>query len=264
MPILTLTTDWGLNDHYVAAFKGSVLSGCPNISIVDISNTIESHDIIRASYVLKSCYRNFPDGTIHFIGVSRYDNVRKKDISAINRIALKCDKQFFIGSDSGIFSLVLGNAPKEIVMLRGAGFRNEFQKYADAVCHLAQEKSLSELGERAETINELYLLAPTTDSTMIRCSVIYFDSFGNVVTNLTRQQFEEGSRGRKFTIWFPDNTSYLNSINSHYTDVDNGEMVALFNNAGYLEIAQNCGNAEKMFGLKLMDTLRVEFENYEK
>lgn len=260
MPVLTLTTDWGINDHYVAAFKGSVLSGCPDISIVDVSNTIESYDIIRASYVLKSCCRKFPSGTIHFVGVARYDNVRKKDVAGIRRVVIHCNDQYFIGTDSGIFSLVLGNTAKSIVVLQDVNFENELEKYSAAICHLAKGKPLHELGEISETMTELYMLAPTMDNAMIRCTVIYFDSFGNAVTNLTQQQFEDGRKDRKFTIRFPDNVSYLSAIHTHYTDVDNGEMVALFNNAGYLEVAQNCGNAQKMFGLKMMDTLRVEFE----
>jgi S-adenosylmethionine hydrolase len=260
MAVLTFTTDWGINDHYVASFKGRVLSGCPDISIIDISNTIATYDIIKASYVLKSSYVHFPAGTIHFVGVSRYDNIRRKDVESIKRIAIRCNNQYFIGSDTGIFSLVLGNASKEIVSFRGVNFENELEKYAEAICHLAKGKPFEELGEPIDTVNELHMLAPTMDSAMIRCSVIYFDSFGNAVTNLTRQQFEDGRKNRKFTIRFPDNVSYLSSIQSHYTDVESGEMVALFNNAGYLEIGQHCGNAEKMFGLKMMDTLRVEFE----
>ena len=261
MPVLTLTTDWGINDHYVAAFKGRVLSGCPDMSIVDVSNTIGTYDIIRASYVLKSSYSHFPAGTIHFVGVSRYDNIRRREIENLKRVAIRCNEHFFIGSDSGIFSLVLGNAPKEIVLLQGANFMNEFDKYAESICHLAKGNPLEALGEKTNTVTELHLLAPTMDNAMIRCNVIYFDSFGNAVTNLTRHQFEDGRKERRFTIRFPDNVSYLSSIQSHYTDVESGEMVAMFNNAGYLEIGQHCGNAEKMFGLKLMDTLRVEFEN---
>jgi S-adenosylmethionine hydrolase len=260
MPVLTLTTDWGINDHHVAAFKGRVLSGCPEMTMVDISNTIGTYDLIRASYVLKSSYHHFPQGTIHFVGVSRYDNIKRRDIESMQRLAIRCNGHYFIGSDSGIFSLVLGSATKEMIALTGISFENELIRYAEAVCHIAKGNPFELLGETTDRFKELHLLAPTTDSAMIRFNVIYFDSFGNAVTNLTRKQFEEGRRDRRFTIRFPDNVSYLSSIQSHYTDVESGEMVAMFNNAGYLEIGQHCGNAEKMFGLKLMDTLRVEFE----
>jgi S-adenosylmethionine hydrolase len=261
MPVLTLTTDWGINDHHVAAFKGRVLCGYPEMTIVDISNTIGTYDIIRASYVLKCSYPYFPKSTIHFVGVSRYDNIKRREIENMQRLAIRCNGHYFIGSDSGIFSLVLGSEPKEMIALSGISFENESDRYAEAICHIALGRPFAELGDSTNRYKELHMLAPAIDNSMIRFNVIYFDSFGNAVTNLTREQFEEGRKARRFTIRFPDNVSYLSTIQSHYTNVESGEMVAMFNNAGYLEIGQHCGNAEKMFGLKLMDTLRVEFEN---
>jgi S-adenosylmethionine hydrolase len=260
MPVLTLTTDWGINDHYVAAFKGSILSGCPGITIIDVSNTIEPFNTIKASHVLKNCYTNFPEGTIHFVGVMRYDNVKQKEIQELKRLAVKCNGHFFIGSDSGIFSLVLGDAPMEIISLTDVTFQNETEKYIAAICHLSNGKSMEELGAKLETMMHSYLLSPTIDSSMIRCTVIYLDSFGNGVTNLTRQQFEESRNERKIIVYFPDNSHFVNTITNHYTDVVTGEAVALFNSAGYLEIAQNCGNAKKMMGIKVMDTVRIEFQ----
>jgi S-adenosylmethionine hydrolase len=103
------------------------------------------------------------------------------------------------------------------------------------------------------------MLKPVVDNGMVRCNIIYIDSFGNAVTNLSAEQFEDARKARKFTLWFPDNSHYLTNISSHYTDVVSGEAVALFNSAGLLEVAQNSGNANKLMGLKLMDTVRIEF-----
>ncbi|MBK5284792.1 MAG: SAM-dependent chlorinase/fluorinase [Bacteroidia bacterium] len=260
MPILTLTTDWGINDHYVGAFKGSILTGCADIKIVSISNTIEPFNTIKASFVLKNSYRNFPEGTIHFVGVMRYDNIKSNEIKEMKRVVIKCNGHFFIGSDSGIFSLVLGDSEMEIISLDDVTFQNETEKYVSAICHIANGKPFQDLGAKLDSMTHSYMLSPTIDSSMIRCTIIYIDSFGNGVTNLTRQQFEEGRTERKFTVFFPDNSHFVNSISKHYTDVVNGEAVALFNSAGYLEIAQNCSSAQKLMGIKIMDTVRIEFQ----
>src|SRR5258706_4718439 len=262
MQVITLTTDWGTSDHFAAAFKGKILCALPSATIIDVSHSVEPFNTIKASYVLKNSYPNFPEGTIHFVGVMRYDNIRSHEPREMRRLGIRCNNHFFIGSDSGIFSLVLGEAPKEIVMLPPVDFRNEAAQYVDAISHIAAGKPIAELGSVSENISQSYMLKPVVDSAMVRCNIIYIDSFGNAVTNLSSDQFEEARRARKFTLWFPDNSHYLTNISSHYTDVASGEALPLFNSAGLLEVAQNSGNANKLMGLKLMDTVRIEF--YEK
>src|SRR5829696_6947678 len=183
MQVITLTTDWGTSDHFAAAFKGRILSALPLATIIDVSHSVEPFNTIKASYVLKNSYSNFPEGTIHFVGVMRYDNLRSVEPKEIKRLVIRCNNHFFIGSDSGIFSLVLGDAPKEIVMLPPMDFRNEAAKYVQVICHIAAGKPLGELGVTAENVSQSYMLKPVVDSAMVRCNIIYIDSFGNAVTN---------------------------------------------------------------------------------
>ena len=259
MQVITLTTDWGTSDHFAAAFKGKILSVLPSATIIDVSHSVEPFNTIKASYVLRNSYSNFPDGSIHFVGVMRYDNLRSIEPREIKRLVIRCNNHYFIGSDSGIFSLVLGEAPKEIITLPPMDFRNEATKYVEAIAHIAAGKPIADLGTTTDHVSQSYMLKPVVDSGMVRCNIIYIDSFGNAVTNLSSELFEEARRHRKFTLWFPDNSHYLTSISRHYTDVVSGEAVALFNSAGLLEVAQNSGNANKLMGLKLMDTVRIEF-----
>ena len=137
MQVITLTTDWGTSDHFAAAFKGKILCALPSANIIDVSHSVEPFNTIKASYVLKNSYLNFPEGTIHFVGVMRYDNLRSVEPKEIKRLVIRCNNHFFIGSDSGIFSLVLGEAPKEIVMLPPVDFRNEAAQYVEAISHIA-------------------------------------------------------------------------------------------------------------------------------
>ena len=116
MPIITLTTDWGLRDHYLASFKGELMSRSPDIQLVDISHEIEHFDILQASFVIRNCFEKFPKGTLHFIGIAGNITEKNKNDQR-NFLVVKSNGHYFIGEDSGIFSLILGETDKEIFRL---------------------------------------------------------------------------------------------------------------------------------------------------
>ena len=97
MAIITLTTDMGLSDYYVAAVKGSILSEMPEVTIVDVSHVIAPFDRFKAAFVLKNAYHHFPEGTVHIIGVDTFED------EATMHVAVKINNHYFIGADSGIF-----------------------------------------------------------------------------------------------------------------------------------------------------------------
>ncbi len=99
MAIITLTTDWGSKDHYLASVKGAILSKIPDATIIDISHEIAPFDLNQASYILKSVYKNFPKGSIHIIGVNCEASLDQ------SHVIIKEQEQYFIGADNGIFSL---------------------------------------------------------------------------------------------------------------------------------------------------------------
>jgi S-adenosylmethionine hydrolase len=106
MPIITLTTDWKQNDFYTGALKGTILTKCPDIQIVDISHQIPPFNTSQAAFVIKNSYNHFPKGTIHIIAV---DAIPDK---GNNYIAIKLNRHFFIGCDNGIFSLIAKDKPE--------------------------------------------------------------------------------------------------------------------------------------------------------
>ena len=112
MSIITLTTDLGTKDHYVAIIKGEIYKQIKDINIVDISNDISKFDIQEAAFVFKNCYKNFPDGTVHIIGVN-------EELTNENQhLAIQINNQFIIGPDNGIFSLIFDEVfPEKIVEL---------------------------------------------------------------------------------------------------------------------------------------------------
>src|SRR6266542_1395099 len=100
MAIITLTTDFGLKDHYVGAIKGTILNRLSTVTIIDISHNIEKYNLLEASYILKESYPNFPANTVHIIGINT------ELANSGGYVLVKQYDHYFIGADNGIFSLL--------------------------------------------------------------------------------------------------------------------------------------------------------------
>ncbi len=256
MPIITLTSDWGQKDHYIGAVKGAILSKISDVTIIDISHSIPPFNIEHAAFVLKNCFRNYPEGTVHIIGV----NTEESDKNP--HIVVKAYNHFFIGADTGIFSMILDQPPETIIemdIIQDSGFFtfSSRDRFAKAAAHLAAGKDIAELGNKIESLNKKILFEPVVTENLIKGHVIFIDSYENIITNIKEPLFKEVGNGRKFTIGF--RTYEINKLNRSYSDVPVGEIVALFNSGGYLEIAMNQGNAAGLLGMDSKDLVRVEF-----
>ena len=119
---------------------------------------------------------------------------------------------------------------------------------------------MDELGAPTDEYVQSYHTQPTVDQSSIRGSVIYIDSFDNIISNITKELFDKIGNGRKFTIFLRRSEYDIHTINKNYFDDDAGEIVALFNREGFLKLAINHGKASGLLGMKLMDTIRIEFE----
>ena len=259
MGVLTLTTDWGLRDHYIASFKASLLAGIPGLPMIDISHEVEPFNTIQAAYIIKNSFRRFPVGSIHFLGVSGNENCTNEK----PYVVIKSDGHFLLGEDNGIFSLILGNAEMEIIRLpvpANTEWSELTRVFTEAIGSLHRGK-FAELGVKNTSLEESYFAYPTIDDLAIRGTIIYIDSYGNVVMNITRELFEQARKKRTFTILLRRAEYQVERISSSYEDVEVGEVLGLFNQDGYLEIAINKGSAEKLLGLKIMDSIRIEFDD---
>lgn len=262
MAIITLTTDLGLKDYYVSAVKGRILSELPEVRIVDISHQIPPFNIIQAAYVLKNAWRHFPPGSVHIMAVNMET---RQDLSDVPRafVGVQCEGHYFIGYDSGVFSFVFDKVPDLIVELnlkeddpvKTFPIRDIFVKGA---CHLARGGTLELIGKRKENLHYIPVGLPAVTDNSIRGIVIYIDSFGNVVYNISEKQFREVGKGRDFTIYFRNHT--IEKISTDYRDVLAGEILALFNASGQLEIAQNQGGIGKLQNVHLSDPIMIEFQ----
>jgi len=261
MSIITLTTDLGIQDNYVALVKAAIYKQLPEINIVDISNEISKFDIQEAAFVFKNCYKEFPEGTIHIIGVN-------DEISVDNQhIALKIDNQFIIGPDNGIFSLIFDEiGADKIVKLNFIQESNSLtfptkDVFVIAACHLARGGTLEMIGnEISDFNNKKSLLKAVTEKNMIRGNVLYIDSYGNATTNIDKLMFDKIGMGRKFTILYGREDEEIKKISKKYKDVSPGNKLALFGTNNLLEISMNKGKASDLLGLHYYDTVRIEFK----
>lgn len=253
MGIITLTTDSGYKDFYVAVIKGTVLQQLPSIQIIDINHQITPFDIQQSAFVLGNAYHAFPKGTVHFLGVSASPGWQQP------LIAMEADGHFFVGGDNGIFSLMNIRPTKIVTLTKGADQRSG-TVLANAACHLALGKPIEELGPVKESLYERSMFRPVSEPDVLRGTVIYIDNFGNVISNISKEVFEQTRAGRKFQINLKKSDYILDSISRSYNDVPEGEKLALFGNSGNLEISINKGNASGLLNLRLNDPLRIEFE----
>ncbi len=274
MSIITLTTDFGLKDHFVGATKGKIISGYEDAVIVDISHDIDLFNTTEAGYCIAAAYSSFPKGTIHIIGV---DSER---IDTIQHIAMQWDDHYFICADNGILStLTQRKIPQKIVAInihdRLQENATDMDVFATVACHIARGGHLNVIGKEIETLKTVNELVPkiSNEQSVITGNVIYIDHFGNCVTNISKKLFQEMARGRSFEISF--HNKKIATIKTSYSDFNTsdkftlkdfeGERLALFNENGLLEIAiyksnpKTVGSAQSLLGLKFRDVVTITF-----
>lgn len=269
MAIITLTTDMGLKDHYVATVKGAIVRQLPEARIVDVSHLIKPFDTAQAAFVLRNAYPDFPRGSIHLIGVNPESDGQTP------HLVVRHDGHYFIGADNGIFSLLFDGRPHEAfeLTMKLAEDQHTFPvktAFVPAACHLARGGTPDVIGRKVVHIRELIGFQPAVDANSIRAKVVYVDHYGNLVTNVRRGLFDEVGRGRSFSIGYGRSEDDITRLHRSYNEVPNGERVAFFGSNGLLEIAINKGadngaggGASTLFGVREGDAIRVEFGAWE-
>jgi S-adenosylmethionine hydrolase len=258
MAIITLTTDLGDKDIYQAALKGSILKLLPAVNIVDITNNVSAFNIQQAAFILKNSFHYFPDNTVHLIGIDTVFNNNTK------YLAIKYKNHYFVGADNGIFSLMFNTEPDEMVeinIMQDLKFLHFplADIFVKAACHLASGGKLEEIGEPIDKVEKKMNLQPVVEKNIIKGSVIYIDSFQNVITNITKEFFNSMQQGRRFILYFKRNET-ISDLSWHYSEVPEGEKLCLFGISDHLEIAINKGNASGLLGLHLGDSVILDFQ----
>jgi S-adenosylmethionine hydrolase len=248
MPLLTLTSDIGSPDYLVGVVKAQLLQINPDFQIVDISHNIPPFNYPQAAYVCRSAIKNFPEFTYHLILVNLFEKKPEQLLLAFHQ------NQYLLCADNGLLTMILEETPEMVIgiPLEKTKPRNTIyltEVMGKAVNKLVQGEGIREIGLPDPVYMEKRHLRPALDESFIEGQIIFIDNFENVIVNITHEQFEEQRKGRSFRIVFKRD-EMIDRISESYADVSEGEKLALFNSAGYLEIAINKGNAAGLFGLK--------------
>ncbi|WP_293872289.1 SAM-dependent chlorinase/fluorinase [Flavobacterium sp.] len=274
MSIITLTTDYGLKDHFVGALKGKLLSEFREATIIDISHDIDPFNVAEAAYSIGAAYNSFPKETVHLIGVDIELN------SENQHIAMQWNDQYFIAADNGILSMLIQKIiPQKLVSItihdRLPDDTSDLDVFVKVACHLAKGGLLNVIGKEIKAIKEVTELQAVVQENQIKGYVIYIDHFGNVVTNISKKLFLETVKGRTYEIQFkrqiiknilPKFSNIMISEKYSLKDYE-GQKLAIFNEAGFLEIAifrsnpDNVGSATSLLGLSYRDVVTIEFKS---
>jgi S-adenosylmethionine hydrolase len=256
MPIITLLSDWGLADHYVASVKGAILSRVPAAVIVDISHNIRLFDIKHSSFVMRNSWRSFPAGTIHIIGVDSIESDKHP------HVIVKSEDHYFIGADTGLISIILDQKPEKIISIsvtQDSGYftfpsRDRFVKVA---AMLANGTPMDELGEPLESLNPKTLLQPHFDGKNIVGNVMHIDNYENVYVNISDRFVRECLGKKPFRVICKKDIFPLVKA---YGDVREGSHCALFASNGLLQLAVNRGKVASLQGISIDNEVWIEPE----
>ncbi|NNK76324.1 MAG: SAM-dependent chlorinase/fluorinase, partial [Maribacter sp.] len=271
MAIITLTTDFGLKDHFVGALKGAIYRELTDANIVDISHNISPFNIQECAYILKNSYKSFPQGTIHIVGVD-------SEVTPENQhLVVLVDGHYFITANNGVIGLIISEIkPEKVIEINLPNAINGsfpvMDVFVKVACHIVRGGTLEVVGKSFDDLKDLRDFSPriTDDGKKIVGSVLYIDNYGNVVTNIQKSLFEAYRKGRSFELHA--RTSLITKIFDHYSDIVDydldrgkrkgaGDLLALFNSSGYIELAiyksnlKTFGGASTLLGLDYRDTI---------
>lgn len=276
MSLITLTTDFGTKDHFVGAVKGAIYTELADAKIVDITHEISPFNITETAYILKNSYKSFPKGTIHIVGVD-------SELSFDNKhIALELDGHYFVCPDNGLISMIASEIqPTKIVEInihdRIESSFPVLDVFVQVACFIARGGNLTVIGKEIKDYKKLIEIQPKANQTQTQIigGVLYIDNYGNIITNISKKMFQDVGKGRKFKVnasrySFEKIYNKYNEIVGNNTKDKNrfdGNKLALFNSAGYLEIAiyrsnlKTVGGASSLLGLEYRDPIIIDFFN---
>lgn len=263
MPVITLTSDYGLTDHYLPALKGALLTEDEEVKLVDITHNVEPGNFFEASFILRNCYQSFPKGTVHLIAFSEL-------VANQRLLAAEMDDHFFLLADNGLLPMI--NPEKRIKKVVAIDLRQERSLFpardvlARSATHLARGGSVDILGRRIEDFEQKMILRPriANDKSAIIGSIVYIDNFGNLISNISQKTFKEVRADRDFEIMLPRSNRI--KLSENYNSVPAGTLLAFFNSQGLLEVAiaqargKHFNGANTLLGLEVQNTITVTFK----
>lgn len=258
-PIVTLTTDFGLIDPYVAEMKAVILDVCANATIVDITHEIEKFDIRMGAYILASASPYFPEGTIHLAVVDPCVGTQRQPI------IMQTKRGYFVGPNNGVLTLAANSqgiehiyeiSNRKLTLLRISSTFHGRDIFAPAAAHLANGTSPQKFGQEISEIVTPEFAKIVKRKDMLVGEVIHVDDFGNIITNFGKEELE--SMNAKATVDVKlKNVRQKLKLCKAYAEVGPQKPLATIDSHDFLEISINQGNAAKTFKAKIGDKITI-------
>ena len=260
--IITLTTDFGVRDAFVASVKGVILKINPQVQIVDITNDVSPQDIWEAAFTLRTAYSHFPKGTIHLAIVDPGVGSGRKPIIVVT------ESYYFVGPDNGLFSLIYQEAERirvhhitsthYFLPNPGPTFHGR-DIFAPVAGWLSKGIPSGNFGEEITDYIKLNIPAPKITPNSIEGHIIHIDRFGNIITNITylniKTLLSEGMELFDATINCAGRD--IKGLRRYYAEAGSGEPGAIINSSGALEIFMFKQNARTALSIKRGDAVRL-------
>jgi len=238
MPIVTLLTDFGVSDSYVAEVKAVLLARATNVELVDITHQVGPGNVAEGQYLLSRSWRRFPVGTVHLAVVDPGVGTERRAVAA------EAEGQFFVAPDNGVLSFLPTVAT--FVLLRvppdASPTFHARDVFAPAAARLARGASLLELGPQIGDPTRSPLPSPRTDGVALVGVVLHVDRFGSLITNIPGERVEPGVR-----ILIEDVD--CGPLRRTFGDVERGRLVAYIGSDGLVEVAVRDGSASRQLGV---------------
>jgi S-adenosyl-L-methionine hydrolase (adenosine-forming) len=244
-PILTLTTDFGLADHYVGVMKGVILDICPRAQIVDISHQVTPFAIAEGAYLIAQSYLWFPKKTVHVAVVDPGVGSERR------AILVEAAGQYFVGPDNGVFSMVMAREKHKARVITNERYFHRpvsrtFQGrdvFAPVGAHLAA-------GVPAARMGKIFPGAVLAD--LARPQVLHIDRFGNIVTNLPADDLQIKRVSLKI------GGATVSRVANHYAEIEPGRLFLIEGSSGYIEVSMNRGSAAERIGCRAGEMVQMK------
>jgi S-adenosyl-L-methionine hydrolase (adenosine-forming) len=261
MATITLLSDFGLDDPYVAEMKGVILSANPHLNIVDVSHGIERHNIAMGSFILEAALPYFPRRSIHVAVVDPGVGTERLPL------VLHCKRGILVGPDNGLLVRAAERLGFERAYqidtqrFKGEKISSTFHGrdiFARTAANLANGLKPTDVGSEAKRLVRLDIPRVTISSEVAKCTVLYVDSFGNVILNLADEHIAQlGIHGGDHITIRTKRRRFSGLIGKTYSDLPRDQLAMIWGSQGYLEIAMRKGSAAAKLGLKPLDHIEI-------
>lgn len=275
MSIITLTTDFGIKDHFVAVAKGKLLSLMPNCQIIDVTHNVDFYNITNASYIVNGICDVFPKNTIHIICVDA------ELYEADSFVAIYWNDQYFLAPNNGILGVLTEQFPSDLIVELNVNdsAKCAMDVFVQTAAKISQGEKLENLGKIVDTCVTFVDVKPivANDGNSIRGTIVYEDHYGNAVINVSKHMFNEVGKGRNFRMAIGSRYK-ISRINKYYSDFNlevkslkdyEGDALLIFNELDFLQLSlyksnpYKTGSVKSLLGLTYRDSVTIEFENKE-